>query len=435
MSSLVMCEIATARLSVENLDDLHGWLFVRDICISRTAVPDNGGIFIEVNGIHLCKLAGTGNGFQYAHSHGYLHVAFNGTGRALLDQHGESGNQHAVQHARFALSKSVIVGGNQTEFFILDPLLKGDDIFCHLPYFFYEVRGILAGCALIAVMGGLDDVFNLNAWVKLIAQIGAAAICVSCGVVLDGLTNFLGSGETVYYSQWVSILITMFWIVGCTNAINLIDGLDGLAVGMSAISAGTLFVISLGVETATANVSVLLLCVIGACVGFWPYNKHPAKIFMGDVGSQMLGFLLGTISIIGIFKMHALVTMLVPFMAMAVPLADTAYAFIRRIVKGQSPFHPDKGHFHHRLLALGLTQSQAVYVMYGISLILGLLAFLMIGKNQRVKIVLLAVALFISLIIILYVFFIFPRRQAKQNTNPDLVADQDIKIYEKKGRQ
>ena len=156
---------------------------------------------------------------------------------------------------------------------------------------------------------------------------------------------------------------------------------------------------------------------------------------MGDVGSQMLGFLLGTISIIGIFKMHALVTMLVPFMAMAVPLADTAYAFIRRIVKGQSPFHPDKGHFHHRLLALGLTQSQAVYVMYGISLILGLLAFLMIGKNQRVKIVLLAVALFISLIIILYVFFIFPRRQAKQNTNPDLVADQDIKIYEKKGRQ
>ena len=322
------------------------------------------------------------------------------------------------------------------------PRMGGIAIFCGfmLPALLFaeltdQVRGILAGCALIAVMGGLDDVFNLNAWVKLIAQIGAAAICVSCGVVLDGLTNFLGSGETVYYSQWVSILITMFWIVGCTNAINLIDGLDGLAVGMSAISAGTLFVISLGVETATANVSVLLLCVIGACVGFWPYNKHPAKIFMGDVGSQMLGFLLGTISIIGIFKMHALVTMLVPFMAMAVPLADTAYAFIRRIVKGQSPFHPDKGHFHHRLLALGLTQSQAVYVMYGISLILGLLAFLMIGKNQRVKIVLLAVALFISLIIILYVFFIFPRRQAKQNTNPDLVADQDIKIYEKKGRQ
>ena len=322
------------------------------------------------------------------------------------------------------------------------PRMGGIAIFCGfmLPALLFaeltdQVRGILAGCALIAVMGGLDDVFNLNAWVKLIAQIGAAAICVSCGVVLDGLTNFLGSGETVYYSQWVSVLITMFWIVGCTNAINLIDGLDGLAVGMSAISAGTLFVISLGVETATTNVSVLLLCVIGACVGFWPYNKHPAKIFMGDVGSQMLGFLLGTISIIGIFKMHALVTMLVPFMAMAVPLADTAYAFIRRIVKGQSPFHPDKGHFHHRLLALGLTQSQAVYVMYGISLILGLLAFLMIGKNQRVKIVLLAVALFISLIIILYVFFIFPRRQAKQNTNPDLVADQDIKIYEKKGRQ
>jgi UDP-GlcNAc:undecaprenyl-phosphate GlcNAc-1-phosphate transferase len=121
-------------------------------------------------------------------------------------------------------------------------------------------------------------------------------------------------------------------------------------------------------------------------------------------------------------------------MAMAVPLADTAYAFVRRVVRGQSPFHPDRGHFHHRLLDMGLTQSQAVYVMYAISLILGLLAFLMIGKNQRVKIVLLAVALFITLVIILYVFFIFPRRQARRNANPDIV-DKDIKIYEKKGRK
>ena len=267
-----------------------------------------------------------------------------------------------------------------------------------------QVKGILAGCALIAVMGGLDDVFNLNAWVKLTAQIGAAIICVSCGVVLDGLTNFLGSGETVYYSQWVSGLITVLWIVGCTNAINLIDGLDGLAVGMSAISAGTLFVISLGVETATANVSVLLLCLIGACVGFWPYNKHPAKIFMGDVGSQMLGFLLGTISIIGIFKMHALVTMLVPFMAMAVPLADTAYAFIRRVVKGQSPFHPDRGHLHHRLLALGLSQKQAVAVMYGISAVLGLSAVLMTGKSPLLRIGCLVLAFGISITVWLYVF-------------------------------
>ena len=293
-----------------------------------------------------------------------------------------------------------------------------------------QIKGILAGCVLIAVMGALDDVFNLNAWIKLAAQIGAAVICIACGVVMDSFTNFLVEGEYIFFTQPLSVFMTILWIVGCTNAINLIDGLDGLAVGMSAISAATLFLISLRIETATSNISILLLCLIGGCAGFWPYNRNPAKIFMGDVGSQMLGFLLGSISIIGIFKMHALVTMLVPFLAMAVPLADTAYAFIRRICRGQSPFHPDRGHFHHKLLDMGLTQKQAVSFMYAISMALGLLAYLMIGKNQRVKIVLLSVGLFISLIIILYVFIVFPRRQAESNKNPN-IEDKDIKIYER----
>ena len=144
--------------------------------------------------------------------------------------------------------------------------------------------------------------------------------------------------------------------------------------------------------------------------------------------------LTGAVVLGGVKSIARVCDMLVPFMAMAVPLADTAYAFIRRIVRGQSPFHPDRGHFHHRLLDMGLTQTQAVYVMYGISMILGLLAYLMIGKNQSVKIVLLSVAVFISLVIILYVFFIYPRRQARRNVDPDLV-DKDIKIYEKKGRK
>ena len=297
-----------------------------------------------------------------------------------------------------------------------------------------QVKGILIGSVIIAVMGGFDDIYNLSPWVKLSIQVAAAIVCVACGVVVDGITNFMADEEMVYLNQPISILVTIIWIVGCTNAINLIDGLDGLAVGMSTISATTLFIISFIVEDIHINVSILLLCVIGSCIGFWPYNKNPAKIFMGDVGSQMLGFLLSSISVMGLFKMHALVTMLVPFLAMAVPLADTAFAFIRRILHGQSPFHADKGHFHHRLLAMGLTQKQAVTVIYGISILLGIFAYLMIGKTRNVKIICLIVAFVMVFSIVVYVLKIYPRTHAKRLSSPGVQED-DIKIYHKKGSQ
>lgn len=291
------------------------------------------------------------------------------------------------------------------------------------------VKGILIGTMIIAVMGALDDMFDLNPWVKLIGQIAAAFVCTRCGVVLDGFTGFLpGSEETVFLNFSLSAFLTIIWIVGCTNAINLIDGLDGLAVGMSAISATTLFIISLSV--ADANVSVILACLIGACLGFWPHNRNPAKIFMGDVGSQMLGFVLATVSVIGLFKMHALVTMLIPFLAMAVPLADTTFAFCRRILRGQSPFHPDKGHFHHRLLAMGLSQKQAVTVLYSISIVLGIFAFLMVGETRSIKIICLSVAFVIVLGIVLFVFKIYPRMRSARSPE-SAAADSDVKIYEK----
>ena len=292
-----------------------------------------------------------------------------------------------------------------------------------------QVKGILIGTIIISVMGALDDMFDLNPWIKLIGQFAAAIVCVNCGVVLDGFTGFLpGSAETVFLNFSLSAFLTVIWIVGCTNAINLIDGLDGLAVGMSNISAATLFIISLSV--AEANVSVILMCLIGACLGFWPYNRNPAKIFMGDVSSQMLGFVLSAVSVIGLFKLHALVTMLIPFLAMAVPLADTAFAFCRRILRGQSPFHPDKGHFHHRLLAMGLSQKQAVTVLYSISVVLGIFAFLMVGETRSVKIICLSVAFVIVLGIVLYVLKIYPRLRSSRDVE-SAVADSDVKIYEK----
>ena len=291
-----------------------------------------------------------------------------------------------------------------------------------------QVKGIIIGAVIIALMGAFDDMYNLSPWIKFAGQFLAAGVAVACGVVVNGFTQFIAFGETIYLSSIVAIIVTVLWIVGCTNAINFIDGLDGLAVGMTTISAGTLFFISLRI--ADVNITVILACLIGACLGFLPYNWNPAKIFMGDVGSQMLGFVLSTVSVIGLFKMHALVTILLPVLAMAVPLADTAFAIIRRLLKGQSPFKADKGHFHHRLLALGLSQKQAVIVLYGISIVLGIFAYLMVGSTRNVKIVCLAVAFAAVFAIVVFVMKIYPK---KARDNPDM-KEKDIKIYSKKGK-
>lgn len=266
-----------------------------------------------------------------------------------------------------------------------------------------KVLGLLVGSVIIAVMGGVDDIVSLNPWVKLAGQIVAALVAIRCGLVFDVISNpNIFAEETYIEIGWLSIPLTMLWIVGCTNAVNLIDGLDGLAVGVSAISSMTMLIVSLFVSEPV--VSIILAALTGACLGFMPYNLNPAKIFMGDVGSQLLGFVLSTASIMGLFKLHAIITFFVPLLALALPLADTIVAFFRRILHGQSPFKADKGHFHHRLLAMGLNQKQVVAVLYGISAVLGLLAVLMAGDSMAVKIICLVAAFIISLGIWLKVF-------------------------------
>ena len=266
-----------------------------------------------------------------------------------------------------------------------------------------KVLGLLVGSVIIAVMGGVDDIVSLNPWVKLAGQIVAALVAIRCGLVFDVISNpNIFAEETYIEIGWLSIPLTMLWIVGCTNAVNLIDGLDGLAVGVSAISSMTMLIVSLFVSEPV--VSIILAALTGAGLGFMPYNLNPAKIFMGDVGSQLLGFVLSTASIMGLFKLHAIITFFVPLLALALPLADTIFAFFRRILHGQSPFKADKGHFHHRLLAMGLNQKQVVAVLYGISAVLGLLAVLMAGDSMAVKIICLVAAFIISLGIWLKVF-------------------------------
>lgn len=249
---------------------------------------------------------------------------------------------------------------------ILLSFLGGCLLFCNLSK---DILIILGGAALMAVVGLIDDKFSMNAWVKLFCQIAIATLTCLGGVTI----NQICIGSTYYSLGFWSYPLTIFWIVGLTNAINIIDGLDGLSCGVSTISSISLLFVML-LQGGFSNLTTVIIVLIGACLGFLPYNKNPAKIFMGDTGALFLGYTLSCISIMGMFKMHAFISMFVPLIIFALPLFDTAFAFFRRLLSGKSPFHPDKGHLHHKLVAMGFTQKETVRILYSICGLLGLVA-------------------------------------------------------------
>ncbi|MEG6569988.1 MraY family glycosyltransferase [Thermoanaerobacterium thermosaccharolyticum] len=249
--------------------------------------------------------------------------------------------------------------------------------------------GIIAGSTIIVVLGIFDDKYELKAKVKLLGQLLASFVVVLSGVRIDWLTNPFGDG--MINIGVFAIPLSIFWIVGITNAMNLIDGLDGLAAGIASISSGSLFVVSLlNGRYATALITA---AVTGAALGFLPYNFNPAKIFMGDTGAMFLGFILSAVSIEGAVKSAAAIAIAVPILALGVPVFDTTFAIIRRIANKKPIMEADKGHLHHRLLALGLTQKQAVFVMYGVSLFLGLSAILISFTNGAKGYIILIIAI------------------------------------------
>jgi len=254
-----------------------------------------------------------------------------------------------------------------------------------------QVQGILLGAIVIVVLGVIDDISPLRAWQKFIVQILAAAVAVYHGVVIQLLSNPNIFSEVDYINlRFFSIPITILWIVAVTNSVNLIDGLDGLAAGVSTIASFTMLFIALMVSD--VNVAVILAALAGACLGFIPYNKNPAKIFMGDTGALLLGYLLATLSVIGLFKFYAIISFVVPVLALAMPLFDTAFAVLRRIKNGQNPMQADRGHLHHRLLDRGLNQKQAVFFIYVVSGLLGLLALVISAPGEvRILFIILAV--------------------------------------------
>jgi UDP-GlcNAc:undecaprenyl-phosphate GlcNAc-1-phosphate transferase len=258
----------------------------------------------------------------------------------------------------------------------------------------------------MVVVGAIDDAKPIRAYIKLIFQIIAALIAVYFGLIIEAFSNPIVFSDSAFVNLgFLSIPITVIWIVAITNSVNLIDGLDGLAVGVSAISSIAMLVISLLVSD--TNVAVILAALAGACLGFMPYNFNPAKIFMGDAGALLLGYVLATMSILGLFKFYAIVSFAVPFLVLALPLFDTAFAFIRRLLKGQNPMAPDRGHFHHRLIDLGLSQKQAVAILYTISGLLGVAA-VVITRSDKIRALILIIALLIAVGI---VFFVVKRKR------------------------
>ena len=240
-----------------------------------------------------------------------------------------------------------------------------------------KLLGFLVGIGIITAFCVVDDIKSIKPIVKLLGQLLAAIAAVIAGIRIDGITlPFLNFPEM---HQITSIILTIAWIIIVTNAINLIDGLDGLSSGISVISAVSLLIIF--VLNGSSMISIILIAVlVCALVGFLPFNYSPAKTFIGDTGANFLGYSLAIISILGSAKTYTAAVIVLPLIVLGLPISDTLFAIVRRIIRGKSIkaiFKADKGHLHHKLIARGYSQKQAVLILYGISAIFGMFAVIL----------------------------------------------------------
>ncbi len=242
-----------------------------------------------------------------------------------------------------------------------------------------KLLGMLLGIVILSITCIIDDIKPIRPIAKLAGQLLAAIVTVAFGLRI-GEINFFGTAQA---NEIASMIITVIWIVGVTNAINLIDGLDGLASGISVISAVSLLVIF--VLNGSPLISIILVASLaGALVGFWPFNFAPAKTFIGDTGSNFLGYSLSIISILGAAKTYTIAVIVLPLIVLGLPIFDTLWAIIRRLIKGKSIkaiFKADKGHLHHRIVAKGFGQKQAVLILYGISATFGIFAVILLDSG------------------------------------------------------
>jgi len=263
--------------------------------------------------------------------------------------------------------------------------------------FSQRLKGLLIGGTFIVLLGLWDDIKNISPITKLIGQIMVALLLFGYGFRVELVTNPL-TGAELSMPLFLSLLFTVSWVLGLINAMNLIDGLDGLAAGITFIVCAALFFIALYLNN---YLNVFLLAILaGSTLGFLRYNFHPAKIFMGDTGSMFLGLVLASVALIrSQHKSAVAAVLLVPITALAIPIYDTLIASIRRLLKKGSVFKADKKHLHHRLLSTGLTQAQIVLFMYLVTLYLGIFAFLFVlipKEYALILLVLLGLGLFMG---------------------------------------
>jgi UDP-GlcNAc:undecaprenyl-phosphate/decaprenyl-phosphate GlcNAc-1-phosphate transferase len=241
-----------------------------------------------------------------------------------------------------------------------------------------QITAILVSGSIVAVMGALDDKYNFHAGVQIAGIVAATCVLMWMGIRIANVTRPF-DGLIVFGAPF-SVAITIMWVFGVTKTVDLIDGLDGLASGVCAIAAATLLIMALQTKSQHAapgsfhGVAIMAAALIGASLGFLRYNYPPAKIFMGTIGAQFMGFVLAAISIAGAFKIATLVAVAVPVFALGVPILDAAFVVLRRFLDRRPMHVADKSHVHHRLLERGLSHGQVVLIIYGLTIVLSAIA-------------------------------------------------------------
>ncbi len=242
----------------------------------------------------------------------------------------------------------------------------------------YEMLGLLVGGVVAAAFGVVDDYYDLRARWQFLGQIGLALFAIVCGITVDFIANPFGT-RVIQLEGILGIAFTVLWIAGMMNSINFIDGLDGLSSGIGLIAALTLGIISLTTQVGPFGqpfITVLCFILAGSLLGFLRWNFHPASIFTGTSGVMFLGYTLAVLSILGTAKVA------VALLILGVPIIDAFWIIVRRLAEGRSPFSPDRGHLHHRLLDIGLSHRQTVLLIYSICILLALLGMFLSGSTQ-----------------------------------------------------
>lgn len=293
--------------------------------------------------------------------------------------------------------------------------------------------GYALGGLSIFLMGLIDDIFTLRARKKFIFQLVAGILVYALGIRVSGIRIPFLIPETVGVNAVLDFLLTMAWVLSVTNAVNLIDGLDGLADGITIISATSLLIV-FSTTSLSLDAIIITAILLGATLGFLPYNFNPAKTFMGDVGSNFLGFTLACVSLMGFAKGYTIIAILTPILALGIPLFDAGFAMVRRFIKGVPLLKPDGGHIHHRLIKRGFSQRQAVLILYSISTILCIISIRVVIDDIW-KVVLLIV-IFVAFFFVAVFSIIRSRTGNGESTeiNKNFSMDEvhDIKVEENK---